>query len=323
MRPPRTRPPSTPVRPLAPSPARLFASAFLTLLALAAGCDSRQTGADDESAPPIPVAEATEPEGVSISDLRRQLGANRNAQFVRTGGEIAEVELFDSGVSDLAPLRGLTLRRLGISGLPVRDLAPLAGMPLEVLTAEGTEISDLTPLRGAPLRELYLRDTEVADLSPVAGAPIEQLNVVGTPVADLAAVRDMPLGTLWVASTPIDDLSPLAGKSLASLDVENTPVADLAVLSEMESLRRLNLAGSAVTDLTPLAGLELERLIFTPAKITKGIEAARTMPSLQTLGTTFDDVMPSQAFWNRYDAGEFAEPDAPAATTPSATPPAP
>lgn len=294
------------------SPRQRLAGFFMVVTpAVLIGCGSG-TGADDAevSAPPVPVAPATPPEGGSADELRRKLGANRNAQFGREGGKIVEVELHDSGVADLSPLRGLPIRRLGISGLPVTDLSPLAGMPLEELTAEGTPVADLAPLAGAPLAGLYLRETKVADLTPVSGAPIEQLNVVETPVADISAVREMPLDTLWVASTAVGDLSPLAGKRLASLDVENTPVADLAVLAEMTTLRRLNIAGSGVKDLTPLAGLQLERLIFTPAKIEKGIEAVRGMASLQTLATTFGEPLPAATFWERYDAGEFGGPGA-------------
>ena len=284
-----------------------LAAAACLAAVLFVGCDGGASAARDEpAAPPVPVAPATPPEGVSASELRRRLGANENARFVRSGGTISQVELYDSGVTDLAPLRGLPLRTLGISGLPVEDLSPLAGMPLEVLTAEGTPVADLSPLEGVPLREAYLRETQVADLSPLADAPLEMLNVVGTRVTDLTAVRDLPLNTLWIGSTQVSDLSPLAGKSLESLDVEAAPVADLSVLADMPTLRRLNVAGTAVADLTPLAGLRLERLIFTPSKIERGLEAVREMPSLQTLGTNFDTLMPAAEFWRKHDAGEFA-----------------
>ena len=68
---------------------------------------------------------------------------------------------------------------------------------------------------------------------------------------------------------------------------------------------RLNMTGSEVTDLTPLKGMPLQRLIFTPSKITKGIEVIRDSPTLQGIGTDFDNVKAAAEFWQEYDAGKF------------------
>ena len=104
------------------------------------------------------------------------------------------------------------------------------------------------------------------------------------------------------------DLAPIAEHGLVSLDVQGSAINDLSSLVKMTSLKRLNISQTDVTDLTPLAGLELSRLIFSPEKITKGIEAVRNMASLQELDTSFEGnsrpMSPSE-FWERYDAGEF------------------
>ena len=84
----------------------------------------------------------------------------------------------------------------------------------------------------------------------------------------------------------------------------------------MTSLQRLNIAGTAVTDLTPLAGLPLTRLILTPSRITTGLEVVRRMQTLTELDVTFRE--PSRLspadFWRRYDAGTLEEPPSPAET---------
>jgi hypothetical protein len=71
----------------------------------------------------------------------------------------------------------------------------------------------------------------------------------------------------------------------------------------------LNIAGTKVTDLTPLKGRNLTRLIFTPENITKGIEIVRDMESLRELDTSFEGDTPTAMrpadFWSQYDAGEF------------------
>ena len=275
------------------------------------GCDSgsvesqsRESQSGDAAGVPRPLlAPPTPPGRVSIAELRDELGVGEQAQFVRTGDEITQIELYGTDVSDLSPLGGLPLVTLGISECPVTDLSPLAGMPLERLSAQETQVTDLAPLASTKLREIYLLGSPVADLGPLAELPITHLNAVGTKIADLAAIERMPLHTLWIGSTSIDDLSVLRGKSLVSLDVEETPIDDLSPLAEMSSLRRLNIAGTAVTDLTPLAGHQLQRLIFDPARIVKGLEMIREMSSLQELGVDFDHRMAPAEFWAKFDAG--------------------
>jgi hypothetical protein len=73
----------------------------------------------------------------------------------------------------------------------------------------------------------------------------------------------------------------------------------------MSSLRRLNIAGSAVSDLTSVTSLPLERLIFTPGRIQRGLDELRRIPTLRTLGTTFDGQMPADEFWKALDAGQL------------------
>ena len=71
------------------------------------------------------------------------------------------------------------------------------------------------------------------------------------------------------------------------------------------ALQRLHIAETPVTDLSPLKGMKLTRLVFTPANITAGIEVAKSLP-LQEIGTRFDDggkdLVPPASFWPAYDA---------------------
>ena len=81
---------------------------------------------------------------------------------------------------------------------------------------------------------------------------------------------------------------------------------DLARLKGMP-LKRLNIAGTKVTDLTPLKNLKLTRLIFTPNRIRQGLDVVRTLSTLQELDVIFREPRRLQptAFWAKYDAGEF------------------
>lgn len=217
----------------------------------------------------------------SADELRDQLGANENARFEKVAGRIRSARLFDSGATNLNALEGLDLWVLELDGLKVDDLAFARGMPL---------------------RKLHMRKADVSDIGALEGMELEELNLMGTGVKDVGVLRTMKVGTLWIPDTSVDDLGPLAGRDLVSLDVANTPVADLSPLAGMASLKRLNIAGSNVTDLTPLRGLRLERLLFTPSKIKKGLDAVREMNTLRELGTSFEDRQGPARFWAAFDA---------------------
>lgn len=293
----------------------------LLMVSLVAGCggSAGNSASEDTSSayatdPPIPVAPVdTAKPSLTPAELRRRLHADSSATIRQFGGQIRYVSLFQAGVTDITPLSGLPLIYLDLTGLPISDLTPLKGMPLKELYLENTQVNDVSVLTGMPLQILRMERTDVNDITPLAGMKLRQLNLFGTKVRQIDAVRDMPLGTLWLTDTQVNDLSPLRGKSLESLDIENTPISDISVLAGMTTLKRLNVAGSGVTDLTPLEGLQLDRLIFTPSRIEQGIEVVRRMKSLDAgaqgmgIGLSFDTVMPASVFWPKYDAGDFNE----------------
>ncbi len=120
----------------------------------------------------------------------------------------------------------------------------------------------------------------------------------------------MALETLWLRDTQVTDLSPLLEQKLVSLDVQGTPVANLEVVSQLRSLKRLNIAGTPITDLRPLEGMAIERLIFTPSRITEGLDIVRAIPTLRELDIEYEGIISARTpatFWAAYDAGEFAE----------------
>jgi len=266
--------------------------------------DTQQT---DDGEQRVPESDGP-PRAMSVAQLKQKLGANQNAQFDTSMGEIYQVKLYQSGVKDISALAGLPLRELDLGGVPVSEIDVLKGMPLENLILEDTQVSDLSVLRGMPLKELMLQNTKVSDLEPLTGMKLRKLNLMNTPVQDIQIVKTFPLNTLWIPGTQVVDLTPLAALKLESLDVQDTPVNDALVLSGMDSLKRLNIAGSQITDLTPLKGLRLQRLVFTPERIRTGMEIVRNMASLTELGTSFETRMGPADFWKRLDAGSLKSP---------------
>jgi internalin A len=226
---------------------------------------------------------------------------NGKAQFVRDPVLGLAADFSQSGISDLSPLAGIPFNALDLRGQPVSDLSPLKGMPLRLLGIEDTRVTDLKPLAGMKLEKLYLNNTPVSDARPLARMPLKELMLVGTGIQDLTPLKGSPVQSLWLNNTQVSDISPLAGCRIVSLTLEGTRVSDLKPLSRMTSLKRLHIGGTPVSDLTPLEGLRLERLVFTPGNIKKGLGVARGMKSLREVGTSMDVLMPPRDFWSRQD----------------------
>lgn len=246
------------------------------------------------------------------------------------GQPLKVLDISQTHITDLSPLKGMSLDNLGLAETKVSDLSPLEGMSLKHIDGtrsqvedisvlagmrelthayfEGAKVKDISPLQNSPLQVLWLNGCPIEDLSPLNNKQLEQLNLCDTPLQNLDTVKTMQLGTLWMRNTAVKELGPIANHGLVSLDVQGSAVDNLDALASMTSLKRLNIAETEVTDLSPLAGLELERIIFTPGKITAGMEAIRNMSSLRAIDTSFegnDRPMSPPEFWERYDAGEY------------------
>ena len=206
-----------------------------------------------------------------------------------------------AGITDIIALQGIPFGALDLKGQAVSNLAPLRGMPLKLLGLEDTKVTDLTPLKGMKIEKLYLNNTPVQDLKPLAGMPLLELMLVGTGVKDLSPLQGIPVQMLWINDTAVTDIAPLAECPLKSLTLHRTLVADLGPLTRITGLKRLHIGETPVNDLTPLKGLGLERLIFSPASIRTGLDDIRKMQSLSQLGITLEAMMPPEQFWQMYD----------------------
>jgi internalin A len=197
-----------------------------------------------------------------------------------------------------------TLLALDLGDTPVSDLRPLKGLKLIELYLENTKVKDISALKGMPLQKLYLSGSPIMDLGPLEGMPLEELNAVKIPAADLTPLGKSPIKMLWLTDTPVESITALKTVPLVSLTLHRTKVKDLSPLSGT-ALQRLHIAETPVEDLSPLKGLNLTRLVFTPSNIKTGMDVARTLP-LQEIGTKFEDgakdLGPPAVFWGAYDA---------------------
>ena len=224
------------------------------------------------------------------------------------GLALTSLDLTGTGIADLGILRGMRLGTLSLSEEnKVRDLKPLAGMPLESLKLGETQVEDLTPLKGMKLHTLDLWRTKVKDISALRGMPLKDLCLGETRVETVVDLRGMPLEVLGLWQTRVTELSPLWDMALVRLDVAETPIKDIAVLRTMP-LRVLKLSGC--TELRDISALKsctkLERLTI-PAQV-RDIAFLRNLPALRSLNTKSDGWKMSAAeFWRKYDAGELRE----------------
>ena len=81
----------------------------------------------------------------------------------------------------------------------------------------------------------------------------------------------------------------------------------LSPLAELR-LRTLQMRNcKEVKNLSPLKGLRLETLGFTPKLVTEGIDVIRNMKSLRNIVPGYGVSLPAAEFWRRYDADEFSK----------------
>jgi Leucine-rich repeat (LRR) protein/tetratricopeptide (TPR) repeat protein len=93
------------------------------------------------------------------------------------------------------------------------------------------------------------------------------IDLAGLPISDLSILAGLPIYRLELARTKVVDLSPLQVTLLESLNVGQTKVADLRPLTGCRMLRRLFIYSTPVTDLSPLAGLDLKQLYMPASQV--------------------------------------------------------
>jgi serine/threonine protein kinase len=203
-----------------------------------------------------------------------------------------KLNLDNTQVKDLVPLRGLPLAELSLHGCQVKDLGPLEGMPLTSLNLTYcSQVRDLSPLRAMKLQSLWLRFcSQIKTLEPLRGTQLTDLDLHGC--------------------SGIDDLSPLEKMPLTSLNLSLCRgVKDLTPLREMKLTYLSVLFCDQIHDLTPLEGMPLQEIALTPRLIRNGMDALLRMTSLKTIAVDGGPQARFSAgeFWGQYERGEFGK----------------
>ena len=172
-----------------------------------------------------------------------------------------------------------------------------------VIFLENTRVENLKDLSEAKLVELRLNNSPIQSLKGLEGQPLENLYAVGTGITEVSALRSSNLRQLWLSESPVSDVSGLSGLPLVSLTLHRTLVEDVLFVRQLPVLQRLHIGETLVEDLTPLAGVNLTRLVFTPSRIKRGMNVVRSLYGLREIGTVFDDsgrdLTSPEQFWKR------------------------
>ncbi len=188
------------------------------------------------------------------------------------------VDVSNTGISDLEPLRGLPLTSLYCSDNRIVSLEPLRGLPLVVLNCGNNPITSLEPLRGMPLVTLLCEGCPVTSLEPLRGLPLTMINCGGARLGPdgLAPLRGLPLVWLCCWACGIATLEPLRGMPLTALYCDGNAICDLAPLQGMP-LGTLICGGNRIESLEPLRGMPLTDLHCAGNRIAS-LEPLRDLP---------------------------------------------
>jgi serine/threonine protein kinase len=178
---------------------------------------------------------------------------------LRMANDGLTVEISNTGITDLSPLRGLPLNAVYCAHNRIRSLEPLTGMPLTTLNCSGNPIEDLGPLHGMPLTILLCEDCRIESLEPLRGMNLVTLNCGGNRIADIEPLRGMPLTFLGLWDNRVENLEPVRGMPLASLIVAANRISDLEPVRGLR-LSMLHCGGNPVRSLEPVREIPLDIL---------------------------------------------------------------
>jgi len=195
--------------------------------------------------------------GFIISDVRLE-----TLDFLKGHETLKHVAVRNAGLVSLEPLEGLLLTDLDVMDNNITSLSPLGQMPLRYLNIAKNPVLSLEPVRNAPLTTLLVGGTKIDDLSPLRGMPLMEVDLGGRDLPGNPAIQHYGL------RIPAHDLEPLRGAPLRFFRCEGfsakpessargKPITSLAFLQGNTTLQALSVAGNALDDLSPLAGLPL------------------------------------------------------------------
>lgn len=195
-------------------------------------------------------------------------------------------------LEELAPMT--SLEEVCIVAQELEDISALASMKqLGKVEFKHNYIADISVLSGMNrLTSVGINDNPVTDISPLQSCPnLAFLDLCEVRTYDPQAVARLGNFDYLDLSNPTRSYDYLGGKSILSLHLAWTGLSDLHVLDDVDRLENLDIAHTAVTDLSPLAvhtGLKVLNLAAVPAA---DLSVLLQLPQLQSV-TISEDLQP-------------------------------
>jgi serine/threonine protein kinase/Leucine-rich repeat (LRR) protein/Flp pilus assembly protein TadD len=182
---------------------------------------------------------------------------SRREFFALYGPEVPEIKAARAALA-IAGLRDVPIWRitadpnhqlqLDLVNTPIKNLTPLRGLPVRRLSLYGTGVVDIEPLRGMPLQELSLMSLNVHSIEVLRGMHIRDLGLSRTPVKDFDPLRGMPLVDLRLGGCSMKDVGFLADfPALEEIELPDDNVANIERLRTLPKLRYLSARRDEVT----------------------------------------------------------------------------
>ncbi|MEI8387453.1 MAG: protein kinase [Verrucomicrobiota bacterium] len=176
--------------------------------------------------------------------------------------------------------------------------------------AELTNLAPIKKLNPVPTR-LRIEGVSNLDWTNLASLPLESLDLSGCRVSAIPATAPsfQRLRNLVLKDTEFSELSCVRKMpTLASLDISGTRVADLTPLAYCRMLQSLDAAKLSVENLRAIGYLPLARLTISPMMVSdkaalNGLRNLKQILFLRAPGDPADQ--PAAAFWRKLDSGGY------------------
>lgn len=224
------------------------------------------------------------PEQCGVHDYTEDMKKVNNIKGLEEAENLEKLSLVYQLFNDITPIKNLTkLKELDLrdcsnkDGVYIKDISPLTNLTkLEILNIKGSNPTDLKPLEGlVKLKKLDMQSTKITNIDFTKNMiDLTYLNTQFSPVKSLEPLRNHNKLDTLLASGPkpdyinpknyelIKDLSPISElTSIKELDLNNHQVKDLSPLKKFVNLKNLSIQNNKIEDLEILLTLpKLDRV---------------------------------------------------------------
>ena len=235
-------------------------------------------------------------DSIAEADLARltRIDADERGISDLTGLEHAtkleRIEFRHNAISDLSPLKDLTrLNNIKLRGNRITDVSPLADLTnVDWLGLEENAITDLSPLRDLiKLNGIGISGNPISDVSPLASlVSLEGVAAWSTPISDFSPLSRLPR-LRWIEfgnDRSVTKIPALKGlRALRRLEIRGTSISDLSSLAEFTQLQWLELVDNLISDVSPLVKLKNLETLNLDANLISDPSALAQLTDLEVL----------------------------------------